>query len=771
MFVCHCSSLKAPEFQDDVVAFRFQVCRHCRKRVSSGRDGSFTQFVFRYDNCRCDEPDLVDVAIARHNSSDGLNSEGLFLAEPMADEQGLKLPAASFPLDRFNPLLELGRGASGAVYLCRDRLLNTHVAVKVLHYLTSEQLLSFQHEARAISRLSHPNIVKILDFGATESGIPYMVLEYIEGLNLQSYVNQFGRLEREEIVDVISSVCDALSYSHAKEIFHRDLKPSNILIVRKNRLSAKLVDFGVARVKFETIAPTVHDGTMMIGTPAYMSPDQMRGISYDHRSETYSIGCILFELVTGKQVYAADSALEIATLHATAPIPRISDIVDGDDWTSRIDEVLARCLAKDPESRYSSVDELKNELQNVQQSHSDADRPTDTASGAAESSDGDDTSSTSSYTDAVLHSVYQKAGVDRSALEDGAISANYRARRLVLLSTLALLGLLVLTVFFYSQARKAQPKTMPKMSGGAATDSGIFVMTESKFNVNRFNGNYWLFNMSPVTDSSIDEVLQSPHSKRLWFDSGSLSPETILRLKPIGVLALALINIDLAKKHLESVAQLSTIKALRLFNIANMTNASLAEIAKMNNLTELFIRSGNITDGGVVNLESLSNLKSLSLDRCTKLTDRCLDSIEKLKGLERLSLTETSVSKAGVLRVAKMKNLRALSVAKLPCDSECIRQLMKLNPQRLSLRFIPVSRTELLQLSQSKGLTVLDVRDCGVKRKDVKAFNQSRQAKGLPPCFVLFENKMQLADLGEMVFETLDYEHLWTDWDPTQPAK
>ncbi|MBX9695869.1 MAG: hypothetical protein K2Z81_26015, partial [Cyanobacteria bacterium] len=420
------------------------------------------------------------------------------------------------------------------------------------------------------------------------------------------------------------------------------------------------------------------------------------------------------------------------------------------------------------------------DLELLQESLSRAQHPTGSASNSSESSDSEyGAGGRSTYTDAVLHTVYQSNADNPDIKEwiEGTKSTTtrskaYRAGILITIVSLIVIGSLVYFTFGRSHDKKKDlSKNLPKVSD-VSEQTGVFGISGARFNVNRFNGNFWLFNLgAPVNDSSIDEILKSPHSKRLWFDSGSLSPEAIIRLKPIGVVAFAMINIDLTKKHFDSLSQLTTIKALRLFTIPTMTDESLVEIGKLNNLTELFIRSSDITDAGVAHLQPLTNLKILSLDRCTKLTDRCVDTLEKMKNLERLSLTETAVSKAGILRVAKMKNLNTISVAKLPCDSECIRALTKLNLVRLSLRFVQISQSDLIKLSQLKNLKLLDARDCGLTKKDFKAFNAAREARGLPECLLLLEKKTSINDLGEMVFETLDYEHMWTDWSPNDPDK
>ncbi len=751
IFICHCDSLKTEESGSDSDAYKFQICRKCRKRINTGRDGSLTQFVFRSDSCRCDFPELVDVAVTRNADVDGaLSADGdsKSLIETLDHIEGIELSPNAFPTNRFKPIREIGRGASGAVYLCIDRLLGNKVAVKTLHYLAADQLLGFQQEARAISKLNHPNIVKILDFGATDAGTPYMVLEYIDGVDLESLVTSSSNLSLNDILEVMLSVCDALSYSHLKEIYHRDLKPSNILIEQTDgKLNAKLVDFGVARIKFETLEPNICQGTTVIGTPAYMSPDQMRGISYDQRSELYSVGCILFELLSGKQLYTAETVLELVALHANAPIPRLND--GGNQYPEELDRILSRCLAKEPEHRYQNVHALKADLAQVLESeHSSP--------------------SSSPSTD------YPENQIDYRTITERRSESPRKSKLLIAAVTTVVLLVIAGTAFLVLNPRRnkseiyAPPSASTpeqKLKPGDLNNA----LLETKFNVNEFNGNRWLFNMGEVNDQSVDEILKSKHGNRLWLDrseldTGSLSPAGILRLKPAHVVSLALISMPLTDAHLDALAQLKTLKLLRLFENPGFYDESVRHIQPMSNLTELMIRNPHVTDRGIKFLSGMNNLEILSLDRCSKVTDKSLDVIENLTGLRRLSLTATNLSKQGILRVAKMKRLHTVSFAKLPFDSECLNAILALPLRNLSLRGATINSKDLNRLAEIKTLKLLDIRECSrITKTDEQNFHTYRQSMGLPPIEVIRARRVGMENFGEQVFDTLDEEHMWVD--------
>ncbi|MCA9806122.1 MAG: protein kinase [Cyanobacteria bacterium HKST-UBA02] len=339
--VCSCDLL--PSMDEDLVV---ALCPDCGKRTGGGRAGSFTQYIFRADLCACKRQEL-----AGGGSPDRKRSEGTseFVK---AQEQELPLGEDVFPVERYKPLEELGRGAGGSVYLCRDRLLGKKVAVKILHQLSDEQLVAFQEEARATSRLDHPNVVLVLDFGATESGVPYMVLEYLRGRSLAEHLELYGPLSTDRAMFVLHSLAKAMEYAHSQGIFHRDLKPENVILIDEPEPGVKLIDFGVSRVNPEGLETTVVKGRTIVGTPAYMSPDQARGLEFDQRSEIYSLGCLAYEMFEGRQPFQGNTALEVILKHSRERPPALIRT------PAMVTAVVLRCLAKRPGDRFQSMAEL-----------------------------------------------------------------------------------------------------------------------------------------------------------------------------------------------------------------------------------------------------------------------------------------------------------------------------------------------------------------------------------------------------------------------------
>lgn len=358
--VCRCDTLV-----EDANLPVIEVCARCGKRAEAGRAGSLTQWIFRSDICSCETPEPIRTT-ARPVEA-GAPSAATNLPEFEEDMEELEVPPEHFPLERYGPVAKLGQGASGAVYMCKDRLLKKRVAVKVLHNLSPEKLVAFQREAKAISKLSNAGIVKILDFGASASNSPYMVLECLDGISLDQYLRQFGRLDQSTAARVFSKLCEALSYAHKNEIYHRDLKPSNILVrvVDGQIDSVCLIDFGVAQVKNENQEPTIIRGNEVTGTPAYMSPDQILNEPFDSRSEIYSLGCVMFESLIGEPPFWGDTALDTMTMHLNNEPRSLSEAapaLEPEGWYPTLEKIVAKCLEKEPSARYQNFTELHEEL-------------------------------------------------------------------------------------------------------------------------------------------------------------------------------------------------------------------------------------------------------------------------------------------------------------------------------------------------------------------------------------------------------------------------
>jgi eukaryotic-like serine/threonine-protein kinase len=251
----------------------------------------------------------------------------------------------------------IGEGGMAVVYRARDILLNRTVALKVLRSQFGNDddfIARFHREAQAAASLSHPNVVNIYDLGQEED-IYYIVMEYVEGKTLKKYINESAPLDVKEAVEIAIQICDALDHAHTNELIHRDIKPHNILINKHGRI--KVTDFGIARaVSSVTIT---HTGSVL-GSVHYFSPEQAKGVMAGAKSDLYSLGIVIYEMLTGELPFSGDSPISVALKHLQEPY--IPPRKLRPEIPQSIENIITRALAKEPMYRYESAHEMLLDL-------------------------------------------------------------------------------------------------------------------------------------------------------------------------------------------------------------------------------------------------------------------------------------------------------------------------------------------------------------------------------------------------------------------------
>lgn len=261
-------------------------------------------------------------------------------------------------IGRYEIESELTQGGMGVIILAKDPYIQRQVVVKVLMYSrTLDEVYRdfFQREAEVIAALEHPCIVPIYDFG-WHGQQPYIVMRYMSGGSLQDRLNK-GEIKLSEMAHILKRVAEALDAAHAKNIIHRDIKPSNILFDSTGE--AFLSDFGIATSQ----AITDDDGEWLVGTPAYMSPEQARGTKVDGRSDVYALGVTLYRLLTGQLPFSSDSETSLINAHVDRPIPDVRNVKA--NIPSVWQEVISRAMAKDPHDRYASAGDFARDVNEV----------------------------------------------------------------------------------------------------------------------------------------------------------------------------------------------------------------------------------------------------------------------------------------------------------------------------------------------------------------------------------------------------------------------
>ncbi|HEY9732308.1 MAG TPA: serine/threonine-protein kinase [Drouetiella sp.] len=267
--------------------------------------------------------------------------------------------------ERFEILALIGTGACSKVYKARQLRPSRVVALKVLHphlLTNAETIARFQREAESGSRLNHASICTVYEYGRLSNGQPFIAMQYLEGESLASLLRRFECLDIEEALPIFISCCNALIAAHEKGIVHRDIKPANIFIqsIGKER-DAKLLDFGLAKLLSQSV-PSLTQTGIALGTVQYMSPEQILSEPVDARSDIYSLGCVMFQTLTGRQVFEGRTAFEVMEEHINKLPATLQSANPGAKIPSELENVVLKSLAKDPLRRYQNVVELRNAL-------------------------------------------------------------------------------------------------------------------------------------------------------------------------------------------------------------------------------------------------------------------------------------------------------------------------------------------------------------------------------------------------------------------------
>mgnify|MGYP001370524804 CR=1 FL=1 len=600
--------------------------------------------------------------------------------------------------ERYEIISELGAGGMGSVYLALDNILDKRVAVKVLAKRSiaddPKVIQRFQREAMAAGKLAHQNLVSTLDFDISPSGQP---LDYAEGMTLKEYLAEEGPLPLDLVQDIFEQVLSGIAHAHKEGVVHRDLKTSNIILVsdEDGKKKAMVIDFGIALILEDgQSASDLTRTNAVLGSPLYMSPEQVRAEKADERSDIYSLGCVLYECLTGTPPYRGESALHTMEMHLNLPTPDVTGLFGSDtDLEERLNFVLAKALAKVPPERFSTVDQFATALSEalIEPEHSD-------------------------------NTVYR--GKRSSEAKETHAS---RSSMFLIVGSFLLVTCIFLTIS--SAALLPILKPLPKEPARAIE---LFVpLPENK----------------EIEEDFLTRPLERIASQRgqiLHLPGEHWSRQNFIELKASSAAGL-IRSISIPYSKFDDPADIGLLKDLNITSLnlstTNFDDGGAAELAKFKNLQALKIGGcKGVTDEGIKSISEITTLTSLDIGG--GITGESLKYILKLKNLTSLDLK--------VIGDLKPEHLSLLSTLKLTClfihnrnlsteDLKAIAEVKTLEKLKLTaVKIIDTDKTGMEALARMNRLQSVELYDTEYSLEALKRFHALN-----PRCQLLEENEYE----------------------------
>lgn len=745
------------------------LCSSCGKsRPTSKRAGSFTSFLFKELRCNCPGP-----SVAKQYSNDALaknqvsraNKERTQTVHRLAQKkqftESLKnrklasgdsaaqvnLPANTAIGGTYRILSLIGMGGMGVVYLVEQTSLHKQFALKVLSRdLVNEQnWLRFKAEAKTMASLNHPSFVGVYDLGIHAGSIPFYSMDYLVGRSLEEILVDEGPLKLDAALNIFIEVLNGLAYAHRNGIVHRDIKPANIMLCTTNGATqVKILDFGISKL-VSSDASNMQSMTMagdVFGSPYYMSPEQCAGEPVDARSDIYSIGCTLFEVLTAYVPFEGSTSLETMIMHQEDRAPQLDDVLTDKSFPKSLEAIVATCLAKLPRDLYQSAKEIVLDLERIR--------------------DGKEIEPSSpAYRQ--LHKAVINKNDERAEGEDDEIYSETSSTKLaktIFLSAaaMAIVILVVAGVSFFAKPITTAENTTRNLGPDPldlygrytkleeqATEKGPKAATEYYSQMND-GGNTIQFNFprnksigkigpigSRLTLKEAQHTVTFPANCKLEFHPNSNAfeqPEVFNSFRPFDL------------QHLIGPFEIGeTVE----------TKPAMPFIAKLAGIDTLNLSASNIDDDQVVYLNQMPNLKTLDLSS-TRLTGRGLAKLKRLKELESLRFGSNSDYEPMLLALQGSEKLKTLSLEFVdPPLSEAEARIIASckNIERLDLETSLTSNEALQILSKLPKLNYLNVQSCLISSNAVENFKKLYPPGKIHVLFTRYGLRRSSSDFGD----------------------
>lgn len=624
-----------------------------------------------------------------------MNSDRTSRATKLLDQ----LPALI--ANRFEVMECIGRGGVGVVLKCKDVVLNNIVAVKfLLKEINQEEAARFQREAVTAARLNHRNIVRVVDFGQNQDGRLYLVMEYLEGKTLLDEIEAEGPYSISAALPLLLKICDGLSHAHNLNVLHRDVKPSNVMLAEEpgGKIVPKLVDFGLARIQSQMDEQQLTTGGRVFGSPSYLSPESATGGKIDFRTDIYSLGCLIFEALTGTPPFLGETAFETLNQKISQRAPTLFEKT-GKRFPEEIEQIVARCLDVDPEQRYESVSDLRQDLEELY----------DLDSIGGDFMQDEDSEEVDVSETLILQAYPDSGPTANSHSKNMRRRLNYKAVAVVLFLFLFGISALFLTVqsILFPEIRQAKEIDPDKEFYNLGT--------QSYFYREEFNGYEWLrykgYDLSEaLRELSISKKVNAVRIKDQDLRGVSLE---VLRSKKLHALTLDECKID--DGTLEEISKMTDLNYLDLSECKGFSEKGALKLSRLKYLKRLDLHSSDVTDAVFEAIQNLRLLTILDLTNCHFQEGRGMENLVNLPLLNTLALGGASVdlSKEGRLSFLQdCTKLRQLSLSYMPITNDDLVYIKDLPLRKLYLTKAMIDDAGLERLREMKTLRELGLFDC-----------------------------------------------------------
>lgn len=678
---CSCSSAAT-------AASQFPRCALCGLAVRT-KLGSITYWIFKTPLCEC---------LVTDESAETLTTEALPVNDLIADSP-------------YEFLGVTGSGGIATVYKAKSRKLGRFVAIKILQMGMEDTraVENFLREAKSASKLQHPNIITMLDFGEMKDGRQFLVTEWIPGITLAQYLEKRGTLTVETIQELFSQVLDGLSHAHNRGVVHRDIKPSNIMLVRgeSGGWSVKIIDFGTAKeIDNEGATTRAED---MACSPFYMSPEQATGEKVDARSDLYSVGCSIFESLTGRTPFIG-KALSVVMRHQLEEPPTLAQAA-GSQFPQYMEDVVAKFLAKTPSLRYQSADQAKIALRTK------TNRQPKYVVGGANLSD-----------KAQSGNQTNRVSIGRGGFVFGAV--------------LAMLGCICAVAIVFFMSMKEPSPTKARVSEAEIALGLRSPSIQPAFTREVRNGVMTVLNYS---HSQLDDITSGVSHKNgietIRISYSEIRASELRSLKDMGRLrSIHMTGVEgLNKDAFSAIASIKTLKTLYVQPLTQsvpvgatsglstsplesltlqyvVSEQDAKDIARMPNLKDLTL--GGASDARLlIQLKNIPNLRKLTLNGFT-LGEPASESLSSLRQIRELSLRALRMTENALTKMSPMPAVVNLDVSKSTLGDASVQQVCRIFPNlvNLNLGLTAISDAGLSALIKLNSLSNLNI--AGTKTTD-----------------------------------------------------